>query len=1699
VLLADINAVGSSYPTNLTVVGSTVFFAADDGVHGYELWKTNGQTATLVRDINESSYVDPFTQEDSPAGSFPTWLTAVSSTLYFVADDLEHGTELWKSDGTAAGTVLVKDINVSPDTTVSDPDDPSFVATFGSGPAWLTAAGTTLYFTADDGVKGRELWKTTGTAAGTSLVKDINTAVDSSDPDNPVGVGSDPGWLTAVGTTLYFAADDGTKGRELWKSTGTAAGTVLVKDINTGIDDSDPDNVIYLGSDPQFLTNVNGKLYFAADGSDDPYYTNTELWRSDGTAAGTSLVEDINDALYEDPETGEYTLGSNPSHLTDVSGKLYFSASRPVVADPDSPNFGGTETLLFATIGATGVTSEITSADPSGKTADGVVPFYGDFASASTNYALFKDALYFAASNGTSGFELWKSDGTAAGTVLVKDIKPGSESSAPVYDDMGYNAQLPFDFAIVGSTLFFVADGPAGEELWKTDGTTAGTVQVKDIAAGSEGSYPHSLTVVNGTLYYVADDGKTGAELWKSNGTAAGTTLVKNIHPDVTGGGDFGSGSYLSSSYPSDLQVIGSTLYFAADDGVHGKELWKTDGTAAGTVLVADIDDYVDDSGSAYYAASSYPSQLRVVGTTLYFSAEDSIHGRRLWKSDGTPAGTTPVADGNTDQNWLTPVGDKLFFTTSTPGGLWVLDGSEAGTQQLTGGPSDPQFLTAVGDFVYFVEGQSSLWRSNGTVAGTEGLFVDELVDPRDLRSIFGTLYFTAEDAGTSIRSLYAVDPQSPTGYSLIVDGTSFSRLAPLRGAFGTVLVQADDGQVGLELWKADAIGEKPTVAIGIDRTAFKKGDTATVTFTLSEASTGFAANDVTVTGGSLSNFAGSGTSYTAKFTPAAQFVGTGAISVGSGGFLGGLGLANTAAALADELLIDTADPTVTIGSNKASLKAGDTATITFTLNKPSTTFAIDDVVASGGSLSDFTGSGSSYSATFTPSASSLAAGAISVAASKFTDAAGNPNVAGSLSPTIKIDSVLPTIAITSNKTALKIGETAVIQFTLSEPLTSFSLSGVNVGGGVLSNPVGSGTKYTATFTPSLSSTTDGTIVLAKGAGSDAAGNPSQPAALAPAIKIDTLAPTLTIGTDKPTLRAGQTATITFTLSESATDFALADVTATGGKLANFTGSGSTYTAVFTPTANSTTSGGITVTAGKFKDAAGNANTAGSLSPSIGIDTIAPTLKITTSAASLKAGETATISFLLSESSGDFGLDDVVATGGSLSDFSGSGASYSATFTPSILSVVPGAISVAAARFTDAAGNPNVAGGLPAQIKLDTAPPTVAISSSVAALAKGKTAKIAFLLNEDSKTFTASDVVVTGGVLSGFAGKGKSYSATFTPTAGFNGTGTVAIAEGTFADLAGNPNVSGASLAPQLKIDSVAPTLTIASDKASLKANETATITFSLSEDSTDFVLADVVAAGGTLSAFTGSNSTYSAIFTPKPGSTSPGSISVAAGKFTDAAGNPNTAATLPASLAISTVQPIVKITADKAALKAGESGKITFAVSESVTDFTVDDVTATGGTLSAFAGSGKAYTATFTPDVGSTTNGLISIAAGKLTNTAGNGNPFASLAAAIKIDTQLPTIAITSDLPSLTVGTKAKITFTLSEASTTFAASDVTVTNGTLSGFTGTGTTYTATFTAKTGFKGTGTISVAAGKFTDKAGNNNLAGELAGALTIDT
>ena len=449
-------------------------------------------------------------------GSNPSELAELNGMLFFAADDGVRGVELWRSDGTEKGTVLVRDI------------DPDLEAEY--GPADMTAVGGTLFFTADDGVNGRELWKSDGSRAGTVLVEDINPS------NEDYSYGGGPENLVAVGGTLFFTADDGARGTELWKSDGTRAGTVMVKDIHP---ESDND----YGS-PDNLSAAGGTLFFTAgDG-----VNGRELWKSDGTRAGTVMVKDIN----PDPQ-GYYDA---PSELTAVA-----------------------------------------------------------------------DILFFTAEDGRHGRELWRSDGTAAGTVMVEDISPDPERYSR------YSDYSPTALTDVGGTLFFTADdGTHGRELWRSDGTSAGTVMIEDVHAGGYDGARGYLTDVAGAVFFTATDGTHGPELWRSDGTAAGTRMVTNIHPGVKN-----QGPYLLTS-------VGSAMFFTADDGTHGRELWTSDGTAAGTVLVEDIspDDGEDDYD--YYDA---PYGLTDVGGTLFFTADDGAAGRELWRSDGTAAGTVMVEDVN--------------------------------------------------------------------------------------------------------------------------------------------------------------------------------------------------------------------------------------------------------------------------------------------------------------------------------------------------------------------------------------------------------------------------------------------------------------------------------------------------------------------------------------------------------------------------------------------------------------------------------------------------------------------------------------------------------------------------------------------------------------------------------------------------------------------------------------------------------------------------------------------------------------------------------------------------------------------------------------------------------------------------------------------------------------------------------------------
>jgi hypothetical protein len=589
-----------------------------------------------------------------------------------------------------------------------------------------------------------------------------------------------------------------------------------------------------------------------------------------------------------------------------------------------------------------------------------------------------------------------------------------------------------------------------------------------------------------------------------------------------------------------------------------------------------------------------------------------------------------------------------------------------------------------------------------------------------------------------------------------------------------------------------------PSVTIATNKTSLRIGETATITFSLNESSSNFTDNDVTVTGGTLSALTGSGNSYTAIFTPFANSTAPGTVTVAQGTFTDTAGNGNTAGSLSPAIAIDTAAPTVlSITSGKAALRSGETTTITFMLTEPVIGFSKDDVIAVGGTISDITGSGTSFSATFTPDSGFTGNGSVLIPAGRFTDLVGNPNPAFGPITLFAIDTTAPAVvAIASNTPALKSGETAVITLTLSEPVTGFTPDDLVATGGTVSGLIGSGTTYSAVFTPAAGFSGAGTIAVRAAGFTDLAGNANLAIGPVTLFSIDTVAPSVvSISSNKSSLRTGETATITFTLSEASSNFTRDDVTVTGGTLSPLAGSGNSYTAIFTPFANSTAPGTVFVAIGTFTDGAGNGNTAGALSPPIAIDTVAPgILAITSDKSLLKSGDNATITFTLSEPSTTFTAADVAVTGGTLSPLSGSGAAYTATFIPTPNSTAPGTVAVAAGTFTDAAGNPNTGGALPAAIAIDTVAPTiVAVTAApVGVVRAGDTVTITATVSEPVQAGSSVTVTLdTGNVITlvaAVAGTALSGSFAVQPgqsSSGLKATAIVLTANGT-RDLAGN-------------------------------------------------------------------------------------------------------------------------------------------------------------------------------------------------------------------------------------------------------------------------------------------------------------------------
>jgi ELWxxDGT repeat protein len=450
-LLVNLNLIGDSNPQEYTLFDGAIYFAANDGVHGVELWRTDGTEVgtVLVKNIGiENDSLLPLRLINGD----PHDLTVFGDHLYFVANDVDYqgygaGVELWRSDGTEAGTVIVKNVAIEdPNNLPNDPDTP-----IDSSPNQLTVFNGALYFVATDGRYGTErygieLWKSDGTEANTNIVKDIGI-----DPvTNLLPYDALPEQLTAFDGELYFFADDGTTGFEPWRTDGTEVNTVQV--ANVGIDASDPfptapDNLTY-------WTEAQGWLFFTAEDG----FSGVEPWRTDGLS--TSMVLDIN------PFAGDSVVPGRDDVFTTLNGQLLFFAN-----------------------------------------------------------------------DGTHGFEPWLSDGTFLGTRLLADIY-----STPINNPTNADG-LTFLTEYQRRSYFTANDGLTGREIWTTDGTTVDTRFLKDIGPGYESGYSDAFgpSILDGRLFFSAFDGGInvghGVEMWQTLGNETDTRLVEDLNPGAQNDG----------------------------------------------------------------------------------------------------------------------------------------------------------------------------------------------------------------------------------------------------------------------------------------------------------------------------------------------------------------------------------------------------------------------------------------------------------------------------------------------------------------------------------------------------------------------------------------------------------------------------------------------------------------------------------------------------------------------------------------------------------------------------------------------------------------------------------------------------------------------------------------------------------------------------------------------------------------------------------------------------------------------------------------------------------------------------------------------------------------------------------------------------------------------------------------------------------
>jgi len=486
---------------------------------------------------------------------------------------------------------------------------------------------------------------------------------------NPWG----PQLMVKMGNKLIFAANDGIHSWEPWRTDGTVEGTYMIKDVRPEKCLTNDDGIEtcenYGSLTVQDFTDINRGYYypelvagnnkfFFTGYEDSPSMYMAEVFVSDGTEAGTHLIQDqwTHDYFSDEGMWEFFFVGPTNLHIIPSSGnypdRLVYSgfwAHSGDVTGEEPYLTDGTTTIRMANI-----VPELTEAGP--------YCCFDFLGSIPRDFTHNGNLIYFSATSDDNGRELYHYNLAAFGNnrlFLIEDLNPGEEGSNP--------EQLT---PIGNGEIFFTADigNETGRELYFSQGSASNTDMIMDIWPGNNNnSNPENLISHGENIFFTANDGQNGRELWYSDSTMSGTQMIKDINPN-------------GSSSPETFVLLGDILYFTANDGQNGRELWKSDGTEEGTMMVLDI--YHGQNSTFNWATfDAMGEQMIIHDEMIYFTAYSPDYGYEIWYTNGTEEGTKLLLDLNPGINssypwYLTSFGDKLYFT-ATVSDPYPLDGRQ--------------------------------------------------------------------------------------------------------------------------------------------------------------------------------------------------------------------------------------------------------------------------------------------------------------------------------------------------------------------------------------------------------------------------------------------------------------------------------------------------------------------------------------------------------------------------------------------------------------------------------------------------------------------------------------------------------------------------------------------------------------------------------------------------------------------------------------------------------------------------------------------------------------------------------------------------------------------------------------------------------------------------------------------------------------